>query len=249
MIETEIRGITIRHDHRHQEFWKSVGKNKWEPETFEILEQFVKPGKKFIDIGAWIGPCTLFAARLGATCYAIEPDPVAFNELSMNCHQNRDAGIIYTHNLCIADKTEVVHINSQTREGFGNSETSMITRKNVGSVLTSWGLTLEDFFEDKEINPADVCLIKMDVEAGEILILPQARAFLSKHRPNLYISFHPAWFPKWHENVMDIIDTIFPIYTVTGVSRKGHEYTPEEFAIAMKSPHEHSFILTSKIHQ
>jgi hypothetical protein len=65
-----------------ESFWKSVERGEWEPYTFSVLDRFVTPETTVIDIGAWIGPVTLYAAKTAKHVFAIEPDPVAFKELS-----------------------------------------------------------------------------------------------------------------------------------------------------------------------
>src|SRR5947208_17197036 len=53
----------------------------WEPETLQVVERFVKPGTTLVDIGAWLGPVSLWATHLGGRAVAVEPDPVAVEYL------------------------------------------------------------------------------------------------------------------------------------------------------------------------
>ena len=66
-------------------FWKSFETNTWEPVLMQVLKRFLKPGGLLLDVGAWVGPVTLFAAkRCQAQVLAIEPDPGAFGFLRDN---------------------------------------------------------------------------------------------------------------------------------------------------------------------
>src|SRR5262245_51934695 len=69
-------------------FWKLYKSGVWEPGTKAFMKRFLKPGDLFVDIGAWIGPTALWAVECGAHVIAIEPDPVALDELLLivpNC--------------------------------------------------------------------------------------------------------------------------------------------------------------------
>ncbi len=51
----------------------------FEPDLFDALDEHIHPGSVFIDIGAWIGFVSIYAAQLGATVHSYEPDPAAYN--------------------------------------------------------------------------------------------------------------------------------------------------------------------------
>ena len=80
-------------------YWK----NKfWEVHTHKILEKFLDSNHSFIDIGAFIGPTTLYGAFIAKKVYAIEPDPIAFNELKKNVLLNHVLKEkIELHQICI----------------------------------------------------------------------------------------------------------------------------------------------------
>ena len=39
----------------------------WEPELLDALERLISPGDAILDIGAWVGPTSLFAASSART--------------------------------------------------------------------------------------------------------------------------------------------------------------------------------------
>src|SRR6267143_3643123 len=65
-------------------FWRDLQKGKWEPSTFTIFDKFLNKQHSYIDIGAWWGPTVLYGCQLARHCYAVEPDPIAFQELKNN---------------------------------------------------------------------------------------------------------------------------------------------------------------------
>ena len=67
-------------------FWSGVNDGRWEPDTFRLFDRVLMPNWRFVDIGAWVGPTALYAARKVATVDAYECDPVALGHL-------RDVGL------------------------------------------------------------------------------------------------------------------------------------------------------------
>jgi len=45
------------------------------PEVVNVMEQIVKPGMVFVDVGAHVGQYTLLTAGLGASVHSFEPKP------------------------------------------------------------------------------------------------------------------------------------------------------------------------------
>lgn len=220
----------------HIEFWEAVDAGLWEPETFEILKKYCQKDKLFIDIGAWNGVCSLFASELGSICYAVEPDREAIGVLKQNVSLN--PGIIHTIEACIAGMNGTVLLNTQ--QSFGNSMSSILHRGFANSSIEVDSLTLERFISNTGIEMQDVCLIKIDIEGGEIDLIKQAEPFLMEHRPTVYLSIHPFWFPNLNDDINTIADVIFRIYRVFDTS--GTEYEQSHFLDAVNSG-VHSFVL------
>lgn len=51
----------------------------WEKKTLRKLASILPGSCGFIDVGAWIGPMSLFAASFGVNVLAFEPDPLSAN--------------------------------------------------------------------------------------------------------------------------------------------------------------------------
>lgn len=222
----------------NSQFWKQVESGKWEPETFKILDKYCKPGKTFIDIGAWNGVCSLYACEKGCYSHAIEPDKEALKLLTKNVQLNKaDVNI---HPICISDINGFVKLNTQYNNGFGNSMSSILERNLVVDSIEVNSMTLEKFIGLNGINLDNVCLIKIDIEGGEIALIKQAKAFLKQNKPTIYLSLHPAWFPNGDDDTNDMSDVIFDIYRVFDVT--GREYEKWEFLDAVNSG-VHSIVL------
>jgi FkbM family methyltransferase len=191
---------------KEREVWAIA--ERWEPETFDVLDKYIVPGKVFIDIGAWCGIFSLYAERLGTEVHAVEPDPAAAAECDDNIDLNDSAIIL--HEVGITDKNERQLL--RTVSSWGDSESSFILRKKEKQSVYIYCLTLDSFVSNNLINPQNICLIKMDVEGAEMMILKEAEPFLKKYKPPMWISFHPGYFEDLGESVRTLIDILFPVY-------------------------------------
>jgi FkbM family methyltransferase len=160
----------------HNAFWKSVEAGEWEPYTFEVLDRFVTSETNVIDIGAWIGPVTLYASKTAKHVYAVEPDPVAFKELSALAAVPN----VSLFNQAILNRNGKVTLGGEI---LGSSTTRIGCETNAFETPC---VTLESFVDGNKIDGP--IFIKMDVEGAEELILESR--FFEKYRPTLYLSVH-----------------------------------------------------------
>lgn len=224
-------------------FFQTIQAGEWEPETFDILDAFVTPGKIFIDIGAWVGALSIYAARLGGRVFAIEPDPISYKELVQNIVANNVQQQIDALDIAISDHTGAGVLNSMTN-GFGNSESSLLDRGVIDGEKRVRTYTLADLFNTWKINPTEVCLVKMDVEGSEVFILNGAKDFLKEHKIRIYISFHPAYYKPFVETFTMFTNIVFPIYTVMDNNMRVHN--ERTFWEALQSKDNHTFLLFPK---
>jgi FkbM family methyltransferase len=179
----------------------------WEINTHKIFDKFLDPAYSYIDIGAFIGPTVLYGAFIAKKVYAIEPDPIAFKELGKNVSLNpKLKDKIELHQKCIHIRSEKVKFGSMS--GGGDSISSI----QFSNSKTSWvvdGITFEKFVKENDIQ--DCNFIKMDIEGGEVFVLPSMKDYLKTNKPVLYLSMHPIFFKNPREDTKKIID-ILKIY-------------------------------------
>lgn len=243
MRKVNIRGKEFNVTENQQLFWDQVEAGLWEPETFDVLDELIQPRKTFIDIGAWNGVCSIYANALGANVESVEPDKAIENTLISNLEANCNCHYFFWE-CAISDCDGESFLNSIG--SFGDSMSSLITRNN--NVLSKGvkSFTLENFIENTLVKPEDICLIKMDIEGGEVLVLPQAKEFLAKHKPTIYLSLHPGWFPHGKDDLRIIMEILFPVYKVCRMIDKVLvQYNQDNFLKAIERG-EHSYILIAK---
>ncbi|MGE0408287.1 MAG: FkbM family methyltransferase [Amphiplicatus sp.] len=166
------------------DFWSAAKAGGWEPRTLRFLAAHCRPGAVFVDIGAWIGPLSLFAGRLGARIIALEPDPVAFAELEANLKRNAIAARL----LPAALHLDAGGLDLYAAGAFGDSETSSFAgragaRRRTPSVTPA---ALEALIPEGH----DVVL-KVDVEGHEYLLGDALAELWRRRRAVVHLSLHP----------------------------------------------------------
>lgn len=179
-------GFEVEPD-EHHEYWSYINSGAWEPETFYVIEQFLMPNDIALDIGAWAGPISFYMAHKAKEVHAIEPDPVIFKSLIINCELNPELSV-KPHAIAISRKTERLKLFA--RKKYGQSSSSLLKRSydQLNSELIQ-AMSLSDFITQQNINRID--FIKIDTEGGEFLFLKKWEPILEElNFPTLLISFH-----------------------------------------------------------
>lgn len=161
-------------------FWNAWADGSWEPKTNEVIQRCCNGGT-FVDIGAWVGPTSLWAIAAGySRVIAIEPDPLAFEMLTTN-----------TGDLAVEryDIAVMGHDGSTFIESRGDSMARAgIDDADHPQVLTRC-VTLPTLFHKLGIENVD--LIKIDTEGAEAVIIPEAVDFLRDLGAPVHLSLHP----------------------------------------------------------
>jgi FkbM family methyltransferase len=176
-------------------FWARYAAGAWEPATLAVIRELTGPGRRFIDIGAWIGPTALAAAAGGAAVVAFEPDPLAAAAFRANLALNPE----------LAERVTLVEAALWTEAGrltlharsLGDSESTVfaaVERKGERRALT--GRTQVDALDAQAAFEAfgfgEAGLVKIDVEGAEYALLPHLAPLLAKARPPLLLALHPG---------------------------------------------------------
>ena len=188
----------------YPEFWTLVENGKWEPDTFDIFDWYLKHNTTYVDIGAWIGPTLMYASRLvtDGECYGFEPDPAAHRMLQAHLELNKVRCTVA--NLAVNSYDGDVRMGS---EMLGNSETRMGFSPNSFGVSCQTLSTLARRFSWR-----DPLFIKMDVEGGEEEILSSSLDFFARKLPTLYVSLHP-WLFKDPDRMGRTINSLTEMYS------------------------------------
>ena len=189
-IERLGRGFTVDAA-REGAFWERFASGAWEPETLALLAERTGPGVQFLDIGAWIGPTSLFAAAGGAEVVAVEADPVALVWLRRNLALNPElAARIRVFDKVLTPEGGVARFGTNRGRG-GNSMSSTLHAE----MATEWTLPAATpaelaAFAAPAAGSAARRFVKLDIEGGEYAVLPRLGPVLAGAEAVL-VSWHP----------------------------------------------------------
>lgn len=185
----------------HEWFWKIFADKSWEPETFRIFDKFLDRSKNFLDIGAWIGPTTLYASPKAKQVFSFEPDPVAYRSLVQNLQFNKAENVV-PYPVAVSNKWQ--GLNFGVKNALGDSMSSQIWGKKGEMEVPA--VPLGALIEDIQPN-----FIKIDIEGGEKFIFQDSRIVLKMYKPTIHLSLHTPWFKD------DVESFAFPIIDVLKV--------------------------------
>ena len=174
-----------------RKFWDAVDAGEWEPETLQLYSSVISPGMQYCDIGAWIGPTVLYARHCGAHVTCIEPDPLAYERLLGNLRLNGGLDVTTFH--CALARENGFREMGAMVGSLGKSATSLLgsaAAQKIKVPCVSW-TSLNAMFSLPRFE-----FIKIDVEGGEVELLPEMMAYLKQHKPALLLSAHWAFLDE-----------------------------------------------------
>lgn len=186
---TRLRGLRLRVDPNHWRFWHKAARGQWEPETLRLLEEQLSAEKVVCDIGAWIGPTTMFAARRCRHVYCFEPDSTAYAELLRNLQLNQLDNVT-PFNIALSAIDGLRSLASFGRLP-GDSRTSLLAAPDAASSVRALGLSWARWLA--LARPPRIDFLKIDIEGGEFELVPSMAAYLAERRPLLLLSTHAPY--------------------------------------------------------
>jgi FkbM family methyltransferase len=164
----------------------------FEPKTFELLDQHIKPGQTVLDIGANIGIYSLYFSRQvgpNGKIIAFEPDKHTFSILKKNLEKNNCANVIPS-NCALSNFDGVAHIglppdleneNLKYKDAFNIVEQVKASDNNADPNSLTEVRILDNYIQELGVTKVD--LIKIDIEGAELLCFEGAVNILKTQRP------------------------------------------------------------------
>jgi FkbM family methyltransferase len=190
-MELILRDQRVVVDEAHKAFWEVFRAGKWEEATLDTFDRHLDPSTVFVDIGAWIGPTTLYAAARAKRVIAIEADPVAAGLLRKNVALNP----------LLAERIEIIEraISSERgtlRMGSKGSKGDSMSSVFFGGKENSWEIqTITPAEISRKLGEDEPVFLKMDIEGAEYHVLPAITPLLERRDIAVLIAFHPTFLP------------------------------------------------------
>lgn len=189
---TRLRGMPLRVDPNHWRFWRKAARGLWEPDTLVLLEAQLSAQMVACDIGAWIGPTTIFAARRCRRVFCFEPEPTAYAELLNNLRLNRVENAI-AFNIALGAR-EGLRTLASFAGMRGDSRTSLLAPPDAASSVQALCLSWQRW--QALAQPPRIDFLKIDIEGGEFELLPSMADYLAAERPRLLLSTHAPYLAR-----------------------------------------------------
>jgi FkbM family methyltransferase len=162
-----------------------------EPGTVDWIDQYVKSGDVFYDVGANIGVYTIIAAsRTGkkGRVYAFEPHGANFARLIDNITENDLQQVVFPNNFALNDEDGFFPFHYKSGD-VGTSDSQLSTSRNATPDEAAaqiselkYATTIDRLIDSGDIEAPQH--IKIDVDGNEILILEGMNRLLAgPHRP------------------------------------------------------------------
>ena len=199
----------IRVDDDQPTFWDRVEAGAWEPGTLTTLERLVGPDTTFLDLGAWVGPLSLYAAALGARVLAVAADPAALDQLRRNLAANPDlAARVTVVPRAVSSESGPVGFGARRKPGDSMSSTLLTDR-----ATTAW---TADAVTPRElaalIEGTSELVLKLDIEGGEYALLPALGPLLDRPKTAAAIvAFHPEMLANSSDMARALGDAARPL--------------------------------------
>ena len=192
-----------------------IGASPSEPHVLAWINELLRPGEAFFDVGAHQGWMSMVACqRVGAKgkVVAFEPAPPLVECLKYNKKVNR-LGQMDIVAKAVADsggrKVPLYAVNRG--DSYLNSlvdhRAGPVPKAVTGTVEVET-ISLDEFCERTKLHP-DV--VKIDVEGAELLVLRGATRLAEERRTTFIVAVHPCWLPEGQEAA-----EIFELFRVHG---------------------------------
>lgn len=215
------------------------GTSRWEYHVCEFLKRYYRPGTNLVDVGAFIGLHTRYAARhivsQGCTVYSVEAQPEVFSVLKANTESlpnvvrfNAVASDITGTQLMSIPKDYTTWKNPG---GLGVVDAEFSHPDLVAQEIPS--IRLENLpFEN-------VSIMKIDVEGHEMQVIEGATKLILKSRPVIVMELMGGKDRVQHAvEIQERIDTVCRTFEYTLILRGADDYVfvPSEIANVVPRP-------------
>lgn len=192
------------------DYWDTVNKGKWEPETFEFMRNYIRPDKIYTELGGWIGSTALMAYAYNAKkVYTIEADPSNYQVLKNNININLANDKITAFQACLTDKNSAnkIMMFGTANEEKPNSSSHRLDNGSRIPVKTENALP----FLKKNCELSKGGIYNVDIEGSEIM-LKDVFKYLERKDAVILLSLHS---PFWKDKVKSAINMYHSIENYT----------------------------------
>lgn len=185
-------------------FWNLWAKGIWEAPLLFTVDMLLGDDGILLDIGAWVGPVSLWAARKPKrTVIAVEPDVVACEVLRANLIVNWSAdSYVLPHMVAAPGTRPILYVHEP-----GDSKSNSVQKGTSTAVdYMPPVISLPEL-----IDMYHPTVIKIDIEGGEEAIIEDI--VQAAEHAHILLTLHAAWYtPAMAAHIQTVLATITPSY-------------------------------------
>jgi len=170
-----------------------------------FFKKYIPKCDIFIDIGACVGYYILLGTKYmknGGKICAFEPDSILYTYLKEHF---KDANNIFIYSYAVSEKeskapfyvSSIASSGSLVHNRFDNEIDDTFEEVHVKNI------TIDSFFESEDLSN---CLIKIDVEGGELKVIKGMMQKLKTDRPLVIIEIHYFFLTRIGSHASGIFD-------------------------------------------
>ena len=182
VIDVDMSGYSVFVDRNEQEFGRHIAQNRsWEPHLRAVLEENLRTGSVFVDVGANVGVMTFAAAKLVGPLgkvIAFEPNEENTRMLVKGLAKNGFGRWVRLYPFALTENQGLFALE-------GSSNTYLVPPSSSEQLVQS--MRGDDVLGGK----SRIDFIKLDIEGHEPFALAGLRRVLLKHRPSILCEFNP----------------------------------------------------------
>jgi FkbM family methyltransferase len=230
----------------------------FEEEELAFVQDFLRPGMGFLDIGANVGLFSLYAAKIlngSAPCIAVEPASKTRKKLEENLALNSISHVQILPWAFSDMQGELPLILAEDGFDAFNSFAPPSIGGQIGHEMVQTQ-TLDNWYIENPDFAAAIRLVKMDVEGWEVKVLQGASDWLSQPQaPILMVEFTEINARQAGHSCVELSENILKLgYTLFRYQAKTKSLVPEPAGktydycnlLAIKNPKQVDQILNSK---
>lgn len=187
----------------------------WEESTGNLLRRLIRPGTRFLDVGAAIGYFSVFAARAArdVTVDSVEPNPAILDLLRFNLWLNDVTATVWPVAL---DTTAGALPLSSSETNLGDARSSQVRGGMTYSVVVP-AVPADQLFSGRTFD-----VVKIDVQAWELdVVLGMQRIIHDSPKIALVVEFWPAALRERDRDPQDVLEAYRRLGLAVVVVRNG----------------------------
>jgi FkbM family methyltransferase len=175
-------------------FVTSLSNGQWEKDTFNIVDKCAEEYATALDVGAWIGPISMYLSKKFDKVISIEPDKVAAAALNNNILDNKLTNIEVIEKVLFNETQKEVYFgqNENISDGLGESTSQSRLTPFRDSDYKAPTISFKDIVETYKDDR--ISFVKVDIEGGEENILEDLFNYSKIHNWKVWLSFHYSWW-------------------------------------------------------